>query len=257
MSIKTIKHDRLDTKVPEMNCDIGYNPLLENIPMLQHINNWSFTLIVGRPGSGKTSLLVSWLSSKGKNRILRKCFDNIYLCMPTNSRQSLKNNIFEHHPADKMWDDLTLESITKIYENLEKNVSEKPKKSSLIILDDCGASLKNKYIQEHFRRILYNRRHLATHVIVLVQSYLSVPKDLRKLATNVIMFKPSKVENENFYTELIPHKKEMMDELTKYIYKKRGDYLLLNCDSGKLYSDYNEIVIDDGEGDGYGSDEEK
>jgi KaiC/GvpD/RAD55 family RecA-like ATPase len=253
--IKTIKHDRLDTKVPEMTCDHGFNPLLENIPMLKHINNWSFTLIVGRPGSGKTSLLVSWLSSKGKNRILRKSFDNIYLCMPTNSRQSLKNNIFERHSTDKMWNDLTLESISKIYENLEKNVSEKPKKSSLIILDDCGASLKSKNIQEHFRRILYNRRHLSCHIIVLVQSYLSVPKEIRKLATNVIMFKPSKVENENFYTELMPHKRDMIDELSKYIYKKRGDYLLLTVDSGKLYSDYNEIVIDDGEENGYESEE--
>ena len=243
MSIKTIKHDRLETKVPEMTCDHGYNPLLENIPMLQHINNWSFTLIVGRPGSGKTSLLVSWLSSKGKNRILRKSFDNIYLCMPTNSRQSLKNNVFEQHPADKMWDDLTLESITKIYENLEKNVSEKPKKSSLIILDDCGASLKNKNIQEHFKRIIYNRRHLSCHIIVLVQSYLSLNKDLRKLATNVIMFKPSKIEAENFFNELIEQKRDMMNELIKYVFKKKGDYMFLNCDSQKIYSDYDEIVI--------------
>jgi len=44
--------------------------------------------------------------------------------------------------------------------------------------------------------------------MILLQSYLSLEKEIRKLFNNVIMFKPSKVEFENLFNELFETKKE-------------------------------------------------
>jgi KaiC/GvpD/RAD55 family RecA-like ATPase len=247
MSIKTIKHDRLDLKIPEFTCDHGFNPALNDIPMLSHLNGYTFNVICGRPGSGKTSLLVSMLTGKGKNKVYRKCFDNVIVCMPTNSRQSLKKNIFEHHPQNKLFDELNLESINKIYEMLEDSVSEEPKKNTLLILDDVGASLKKKEILYLLKKIIYNRRHLRCHIVCLIQSYISLPLEIRKLSSNVLMFKPSKVEAENFFRELFETKHDMMDKIIKYVYKKIGDYILLNVDSQRMYKDFDELVVTNGD----------
>ena len=255
MSIKLVKRDRLDLTIPEYTCDHGFNPALNDVPMLSHLNGYTFNIICGRPGSGKTSLLVSMLTGKGKNKVYRKCFDNVIVCMPTNSRQSLKKNIFEHHPENKLFDELNLESINKIYEMLEDSVSEDPKKNTLLILDDVGASLKRKEILHKLKTILFNRRHLRCHIVCLIQSYISLPLEIRKLSSNVIMFKPSKVEAENFFRELFETKHDMMDKIIKYAYKKLGDYIFLNVDSQKFYKDFDELVIDNDEESDCGCDE--
>jgi hypothetical protein len=247
MSIKTIKHERLDLKIPQFLCDHGFNDKLNEIPMLSHLNNYGFNIISGKSGSGKTSLLISFLTGKGDNKVYRKCFDNVVVVMPVNSRQSLKKNIFENHPENKLFDELDFESITKIYDMLEESVSQDPKKNTLLLLDDIGASLKKKEIQFLLKKIIFNRRHLRCHIVCLVQSYISLPLEIRKLATNVIAFKPSKPEAENLFRELFETKHDMMREIIKYVYKNHGDYLFLNVDSQRMYKDFDEIVIDDGE----------
>jgi hypothetical protein len=246
MKIKTITHDKLDLKIPVFLCDHGFNSNLNDIPMLSHLNNYGFNIISGKSGSGKTSLLISFLTGKGENKVYRKCFNNILLTMPEQSRASLKNNIFENHPASKMFNELTLETISDIYEQLEKAVSHDPPKNTLLILDDVGASLKRKDVQFLLRKIIYNRRHYRVHIVCLVQSYISLPLEVRKLSTNVITFSPSKAESENLFRELVESKNNMMGEIIKYVFKKHGDYLFINMDSQKLYSNFNEIVIDDG-----------
>ena len=72
-------------------------------------NTSFFYIIVGRPGSGKTSLLINMLNDK---KIYRKVFSQILVCMPKSSRQSLKNNIFDVLPPDQLFDELD-ESILK------------------------------------------------------------------------------------------------------------------------------------------------
>ena len=84
-----------------------------------------------------------------------------------------------------------------------------------MILDDVGAVLQNVDIGKKLRQIIYNRRHLKCHIVILLQSYLSIPKEVRKLITNCFMFKPSKVEFENFCNELFETKKDMALEIIK------------------------------------------
>ena len=67
MSKISIKKNRsIDLLIPEFNCD--HNPIGEHLnkyDMLSHLNNYGCNAFIGKPGSGKTSLVVSFLNSKG------------------------------------------------------------------------------------------------------------------------------------------------------------------------------------------------
>lgn len=242
MSLELKENKKLDLTVPRFNCDD--NPLgshLNEYEMLSHLNCFGFTGIIGRPGSGKTSLLVSFLTGRGDKRVFKKVFDNVFVVMPSSSRNSMLKNPFEKHHEEKMFEDLDYDTIGAIYDKLKAASSEK--ETSMLILDDIGASLKNVEIQKLFRKIIYNRRHLKVHVFVLLQSYLSVPKEIRKLFTNIIMFKPSKVEFQNLFDELFETKKDLAIDVMKMVYDKKHEYLFLNVETQKVYKNFDEIIF--------------
>jgi KaiC/GvpD/RAD55 family RecA-like ATPase len=241
-SITVKKNKCINLSVPEFVCDD--NPIgehLNNYDMLKHLNSYSFDVIIGKPGSGKTSLLVGFLTCKGKNKIYRKCFNNVLVVMPTVSRNSLKTNIFENHPEEKLYDSLNLESINDIYTKLQEYSAEN--ENTLLILDDVGASLKDNTIQKVLKTIIYNRRHLKCKIVMLIQSYKSSPLDIRKLVTNIFMFKPSKMEFETLFHELFEQYKDLTIEIMKLVFTEPHKYLMLNVDSQKIYNGFDEIII--------------
>jgi hypothetical protein len=248
MSITLKKNNnKPNLEIPEFICDNGIcnNPksLLNTQSMLQHMNTFTMNGVIGRPGSGKTSMLLSFLTGRKDKKIFRKAFNNILLVMPESSRQSLKKNIFEKHPADKMYEELTQESIDDIYQKL-LTYSGEENESSMLILDDVGASLKNNSIQQTLRKIIYNRRHLKCSIFILLQSYLSAPKEIRKMYNNIfVLYKPSKTEIENLFSELFETKKDLCIDIMNFVFKNPHDYLMLNIDSQKMYRDFDEIII--------------
>ena len=75
-SIKVKINKKLNLNIPEFTCD--HNPIGEHLnkyDMLSHLNSYNFSAFIGKPGSGKTSLLISMLS--GKNII--KFFVNVLI----------------------------------------------------------------------------------------------------------------------------------------------------------------------------------
>jgi ASC-1-like (ASCH) protein len=247
MSKIHIKKNRAPSlKVPEFTCDGGLADHLREYEMTNTcLNSFATTVLIGKPGSGKTSLLVSWLTSRGKNKIFRKVFNNILVVMPESSRASMKKNPFEKHPEDKLYEELTSESIHEIYSQLLGY--SKAGDKSLLILDDVGASLKNLDIQTKMKQIMFNRRHLKVHIVIMVQAYTSIPKELRKQISTVVMFKPSKEEALLLFSELFETKKDMALDIMKHVYKSPHDYLVLNVASQKMFSGFDSIILPDDE----------
>ena len=241
MSIEIKINKALILDIPEFNCDCGLAEHLTKYDMLKHLNAYTFDIYCGKPGSGKTSLMVSFLSGKGDKQVYRKVFNNVVVIMPQTSIQSMKKNVFKKHDPSKMYDELDLETIQNIYKNLENASSEK--ENTLLIMDDIGASLKNNEIQKIFRKIIYNRRHLKVKVVILVQSFLSLPKEIRKLLNNIFLFKPSKVEFENLFDELFETNKDLAIDIMNIGYEKPHDYLMLNVDTQRIYKGFDEIII--------------
>jgi ASC-1-like (ASCH) protein len=157
----------------------------------------------------------------------------------------MKRNPFEKHPEDKLYEELTSESIHEIYSQLLGY--SKAGDKSLLILDDVGASLKNLDIQTKMKQIMFNRRHLKVHIVIMVQAYTSIPKELRKQISTVVMFKPSKEEALLLFSELFETKKDMALDIMKHVYKSPHDYLVLNVASQKMFSGFDSVILPDDE----------
>ena len=242
MTITIKKNKKLELPVTEFTCDGSINDNLDKYDMLKTLNGFKFTIICGKPGSGKTSLMTSWMVTKGKKKIFRKVFDNVVVVMPTTSRNSMKKNIFKNHHADKMFDELDYPTVNKITNMLHESADNK--ETTLLILDDIGASLKNNDIQKLLRKIIYNRRHLKTHIIMLIQSFISCPKEIRKLVNNVVMVgRPSKVESQTLFDELFENDKDDAVHMMKEAFVDPHDYLFLNVDSQRYFKDFDELIL--------------
>ena len=75
-----------------MNCDNKLHEKLDNYELSKFLNSHSTNLFIGRPRSGKTSLLYSLFKSP---ELLKKVYHKIFLFQPSASRVSMKDKIFE------------------------------------------------------------------------------------------------------------------------------------------------------------------
>lgn len=232
ISIK--ENDAPKLKKCVMLCDAKLHPKLDNYELTSFLNNHSTTLFIGRPRSGKTSLLYSFLKSK---EIFKGTFDKIFLFQPAQSRASMKDDLFDKIPDEQKYDELTIENLNDV----ESNLSEF---NNVMFVDDLTASLKNNDIKKKLKELVYNRRHKHLSIIFLVQSYLSIEKDIRKLFSNLFIFKCSKNEMGNIWEELIEYPKEYILPIMKVVYDKPYNYLFINTDSQRLFKNFDEIIIE-------------
>jgi hypothetical protein len=242
MKITIIQNEKPDLPVCEMRCDSGIAEHLNNYELTKYFNKHSINLIIGKPGSGKTSWLYSMFKNGGKRKVFKKVFTNLFLFQPSHSRGSMKDNIFDQLPDEKKFDELNVDNLQSVINVIK---SSPPHEHHAIIFDDVTASLKNNETKQLFKELVYNRRHLHVSIFFLVQSYISIEKDLRKLFTNLIVFKISKSEMTNLFTELIEQKKQYMDDIMKFAYNEPHQFLFINTDTGNMFRGWDQILIED------------
>ena len=225
----------LELKAPDFLCDKCIHPqIVAPLPSTAHA-----MLICGAPGSGKTSMMVSLLQNK---QAYKKAFDNVYVIMPPSSARSLKHNIFEKH--DKNYADLTYDTLEQILDQLRKSTKEN--KNSLVVIDDFGAALKDGEIQRQLKELIWNRRHLRTSIWIMVQSYISVPLQLRKAVSHLVTYKPrNKIEFLKIFEELIQLPKETAEDLMRYVFDERYTFLFADCTTGEVYKKFDLIKINE------------
>jgi hypothetical protein len=242
MSISIIKNKDIKLNIPQFNCDndcVGEH--LNEHELLKLLNVYGFLCIIGRPGMGKTSLAISFITQK-KPQIYRKTHHHLLICMPKNSINSLKKNPFKKLPEDNFYDELNDDTISDIYDRI--NDYSKNDEKTLLFIDDQTASLKSStFIQETLKKLIYNRRHLKLNIIITAQSYNNIPLDVRKNIQSLILFKPSKKEFECVFNELLENKKELCLDVMKMAFKKTHDFFFLNVPSQRMFKKFDEIVI--------------
>ena len=219
----------------KMNCDQNLHKKLNKYEITSYMNKHATNLFIGRPGSGKTSLITSMFKSK---ELFYHVFNNIYLFQPSNSRASMKDDIFDS--IDRKYDELNYENLSEVMEQIK---DEDTKYTNCIILDDQGAYLKNKEVRKLLKELIFNRRHLRTSVFFLTQTYLSVDKEIRKLFSNLFIFKVSKKELELIFDELVEEAKDLVQPISKFVFDVPYNFLFINTDSGKMYKNFDEIII--------------
>lgn len=203
-------------------------------------------LIVGKPRSGKTNLLLN-LTTKAYRNFNRK-FDRVYLFSP--SVATMENNPFELLPDDQKYDELTLDNLKYVLEDI-KDSSDK----TLFILDDVIADMRGKgkaQLENLLHKVFFNRRHLAgkggsVSIIATSQTYNKIDPKIRRTASHLIFFEnKNKKELDTIFDEviLIP-KKEFYDTL-RYVYDKPFQFLFIDTtlpDERMLFKNFNQLEI--------------
>jgi hypothetical protein len=221
-------------KTCKMLCDAKLHSKLDNYDVTSFMNNHSTTLMIGRPKSGKTSLIYSFFRSKD---IFKKTFDKIFLFQPEQSRASMSDKLFDRIPDNQKYEELTLENLNDVEENLSEH-------NNVIIFDDMTAYLRDKSIKKKLKEFVFNRRHKHLSIIFLVQTYMSLEPDIRKLFSNMFIFKCSKREMENIWDEHVELPNDYILPIMKVVFDEPYQYLFLNTDSQRLFKGFDEILLE-------------
>ena len=207
--------------------------------------NGAIYAIIGSPGSGKSNLLFSTLF---KNRnYYRGKFDNIYLITPESSFLSLEKHPFEGHT--KVYFELNNDVLDDIYSEiveLKKEAIEDDRdiEHTCIIIDDFADGLKDKEIINKLKTILIKSRHLNTFFIFTLQAYNMFPLVLRKLITNMTLFKPkNNAESESVRTELLNMNKDNFQDLYNYVFDAPYNHLDVDTSTMEIRKNYNLLEI--------------
>ena len=240
ISLKANPEIKLD--IPKFTCDdnaVGSH--LNNHPITKLLNVYAFLCVIGRPGSGKTSLTISMLTQK-QPQIYKKTHHHIIVLMPQNSIDSMKKNPFKN--VENIYNELNEESISEIYNKIDG--FSKQKEKTILYIDDMTADLKkSKFVSDTLKRIIFNRRHLKTNIIITAQTYPSIPLDIRKCISSLILFRPPKAEMERIFDELFESKRDLFDKVMNITYDGSHNFLFMNVPSQRLFKNLkDEIIID-------------
>ena len=220
-------------KPVQMVCD---TPLAKSIPA--PLPNTCFRMmIVGAPGSGKSSLATSLLLKGGA---YYKVFDRIWVIQPSNSRASYAKDPWAKHR--RVFDELTVDVLEQILQEA-KQVAEDDK-HSLLFIDDQAFQLKNKHIERLLREIYFNARHLHLSSAVVSQTLRQIPINLRKTASHLLTFVPAnRVESRIIAEELLFLDTTTAATLFEQAFKKRFDHMLIDTMRRKVYVNWDQIEL--------------
>lgn len=242
----TIKEDTPDTPIVvskfKFTCDDADDTIPKPLPQ----QGGFAMLIIGKPRSGKTNLLLN-LTTKAHKNFNRK-FDKVYLFSP--SVHTMENDPFELLPDDQKYEVATEQNLMSVLDEI-KGTGEKV----LLILDDCISDIRGKgksEVENLLHRIFFNRRHLAgkggsLSIIATSQTYNKIDPKLRKTASQLVFFEnKNKKELDSIFEEsiLIP-KKEFYDVL-RYIFDRKYQFMYIDTtlpDYKMIHKNFNQLEV--------------
>lgn len=161
--------------------------------------------IVGPKGSGKSSIILSLLTSKKSP--YRKYFKNIMLVSPTAKYDDKMKPLQEEVASEgHYWESLTeqtAEEITEALNMLNEQYRGKKKLQNLIILDDVTHSFPTGRKPSKISALFTNSRHIKASIWVITHKYTSMPTIFRNQVDGLFIFRTnSKQEIECFKRDL-------------------------------------------------------
>lgn len=238
ISIKTNKSP--DLPMCHMNCDEPLHKKLDDYELTKFLNCHTTTLLLGKPKSGKSHLLQSFFRS---SKVFKKVFHNVYVFRPEESRNTVKDDIFDNLPETQQYNELNADTLNEVMAKIRPEALQGF--NSCIIFDDMASKLKNNSTIQLFKELIFNRRHLRCSVFVLVQTWKSIPRELRKSFTNMFIFRVGKAELKDIFDEAIELDNQYLVPISNLVYDKQFNYLFLNLDAKRIFKNFDEIIIQD------------
>ena len=206
--------------------------------------NGMIYLLVGSGGSGKSSLLLGQFKKGGA---YHKKFHNLYYFVPSASFASVQKHPFEKH--ERVYHEMTADGLAELHDELlerkDKNIEEEePAEYNMVVFDDFANDLKDKSIVRALNKMLIKSRHLNTSFVFTLQSYLYMPKILRKQITYATIFKPRNSEEwETIRREILQMKEDDAKKVFDYVFSEPYQHLDVDAFENKFYKNYNLLTL--------------
>jgi len=239
MQVKSLEKPNIKFNI-KMNCDEPIDDKLLKYESIKYcFSTASTTIIAGGCGSGKTSYVMGLIKN-----IFKKCFHDIFLIIPENSLNSIgdKNNVFNQIEPEYVYNEYNKDILEEIYEKVSENSLDGY--NTLLIIDDFGNLLKNKQEALILQQMFLKNRHLKLSIFVLCQNYYQIPKIIREISNNAVLFNTNKSMNEKFFNEMFPYKKHHFENMMKLM-KNTHDNILCSLKHKKIYYNWDELIFED------------
>jgi len=186
--------------------------------------NGFFMLIVGKPGSGKTTLIKEMLINELSGK-----FHYILVFSPS-SRE-----YYDIISSEQTFTEFNEEVIRKAI-NMMYLAPIKEHKKILFIVDDAIADIKSNEKNQQIISLFFNRRHLVDNgtisLLITTQKYTMVPARFRSCITDIRFFGISPFDVEKIYEEsVIKYTKKEWKELICVIYENKFVNIHFDLDS--------------------------
>ena len=203
-------------------------------------------LIIGKPRTGKTNLLLN-LTTKAHKNFNRK-FDRVYVWSP--SLNTMENDPFELLPDDQKFEQLTLQNLQTVLSEI-KDSSDKV----LFLFDDVIADMRGKgkaQLENLLHKVFFNRRHLAgkggsLSIIATSQTYNKIDPKIRRTASHLVFFEnKNKKEIDTIFDEVILIPKKEYYDVMRYIYDKPYQFMYVDTtlpDDKMMFKKFNQLEI--------------
>jgi KaiC/GvpD/RAD55 family RecA-like ATPase len=244
--IRLKENEKPHLKFPKMVCDDVIHEKLKKYEMINDcLSKSSVNVVLGRMGSGKTSLVLSFLTNK---EIFKGTFHNLFLYIPFCSISSLRDNIFEKMENEEgyhQYDELTEENIEHTRDKIKEATMNK--EYSLLIIDDMQEQLKQKDVKKILENLIIKKRHYRLTIFILQQSYKNLELRMRQLMDNFFIFELGKNEMRDIFDETIKLKEQTFNDVLKIAYNdsNKHNFLVINNKSKKMYKNFDEIEINE------------
>ena len=207
----SISEEEYDKKIKISKFDFSCDEEDSSIP--EPLPRKSFSmLIVGKPGMGKTNLLLNLITKQGK--AFNRKFDKVFIFSP--SLSTIKgDDPFELIPDNQKFKEAEIENkLQKIFFNRRHL---------------CGAGG-------------------SCSIMATSQTYNKIDPKLRKACSHLICFENrNKKEVKSLFEEVILIPEKEYFDVMKYIYNKRHNFMYLDTTKGQddmIHKNFTKLIID-------------
>ena len=194
---KTHAYDikRIDMKDPEYISETPEHLRNQDIPGFP-----STILLVGRPGSGKTNVLMNLLLNK---QFWFGFYDKVYLCGPTIENDKLYKNIKVKDDQKVTKQDEFLPKLEEWIENQTQEVKRDPAGAPkcLFVFEDITSFYNTLQNKPAFSRCFNQIRHLKSTAVAMVHKFKAFNRTCRMCAQHILAWPVNQSDVDQLYEE--------------------------------------------------------
>lgn len=234
--MKIVEHKNTKHDIPPVKIDRNHPiPNNENT----YLDRFNFAMIISGPSnSGKTSFLLSQLTHK-RGLLFRK-FHRVYIFSP-----SLHTALTDIQlPEENIYSELDWDVVNALLnENKQRNLHGE-ESQILLIFDDLISEIAQSKNIDAFSKMVLNRAHYYSSVIITTQAYSRIPLYLRKNFSVTCQFKASNRELEVIRDELTQFNEKEWKQILKFVFDEKYSYIVITNEN-KIYKKMNLLEINE------------